>query len=69
MNYDELISTYGTQQGAAKALGVGQTTVSYWRKAGIPLDQQIQIEMKTSGALKADIPQSIRTESVTAQQS
>ena len=60
MKYTDLISHYETQEKAAKALGVAQTTISYWRRVGIPIASQIHIEVKSSGKLRANLPKQIR---------
>jgi predicted transcriptional regulator len=62
MTYKDLIEKYRTQQAAADALGVAQTTVAYWKKRGIPRDAQIDIEARLQGALRADLPQQVRAQ-------
>lgn len=53
----ELISHFGTQTSAAKALGCAQSTVAEWCTDGvIPEGRQYQIELATRGALTADKP-------------
>ena len=55
MTTDELINHFGTQQKAAKAIGISQPSVAGWIKAGsIPLPRQYQIQVITGGALQAD---------------
>ena len=54
MTFDELMDLYGTQTKAGDALGVAQTTVADWKKFGIPLPRQYQIQVLTGGVLKAD---------------
>jgi len=61
MTYDEALSVFGTQANLARALGVTQSTVSLWGKGArgekvftIPDAYQFQLEVITSGALRAD---------------
>lgn len=57
MSPQELVSHYGTQSAAAKALGCGQSTVAEWCGEGsIPEGRQYQIELATGGVLVADKP-------------
>lgn len=64
MTYDQIIKHFGSQAAAARSLGVSQPSVWGW-KDGIPIERQIDIEIKTEGKLKADLPNSIRRQSVT----
>lgn len=59
MNYEQVIEFFGSQAEAARQLGVAQPSVWGW-KNGIPLERQIDVEIKTGGKLKADLPKSIR---------
>lgn len=54
MNFDQIISHFGTQQRAADALGLSQSSVAEWKKNGIPEGRQFQIQVITEGALMAD---------------
>lgn len=57
MSPQELITHFGTQAAAAKALGCAQSTVAEWCSDGaIPEGRQYQIELATAGALVADKP-------------
>jgi DNA-binding transcriptional regulator YdaS (Cro superfamily) len=57
MSPKQVIDYFGTQVATAEALGLSQPTVSGWLKDGsIPIERQYQIEMATSGALRADLP-------------
>ena len=56
MNYSDLISHFGTQSKAARALGIKPPSVHEWQENGIPETRQYQIEVLTNGALKADRP-------------
>lgn len=61
MTYDDLISHYGTPAEAASARGLDRQIVFGWKKRGrIPLEQQIEYELETSGKLRADVPDEIR---------
>lgn len=54
MNFTDLISHFGTQERAAAALGINQSSVAGWKRNGIPLPRQFQIEVISGAALKAD---------------
>jgi hypothetical protein len=56
MTYQDLIAHYGTQQAAAAAIGMSQSTVSDWGTKGIPYLRQVQYQEITRGRLKADPP-------------
>lgn len=57
MHPKQLIEYFGTQAKAARALGLSQPTVAGWVEAGeIPEARQYQVEIATSGALRADKP-------------
>lgn len=61
MTYDDLISYFGDAPAAAAARHLDRQLLFGWKKRGrIPLGQQIQYELATGGALKADLPQRIR---------
>lgn len=53
MTFEDLISHFGTQAEAARAIGVTRGRVWQWRLEGIPLLRQFQIERITGGALVA----------------
>ena len=53
MTYDQLINHFGTQVAVAAALGIKQPSVSEWKKEIPPL-RQMQIQLITGGALRAD---------------
>ncbi len=54
MDYDELISHFGSQVAASAKLGVTQPTLSNWKARGrIPELQQLRIQHITRGRLKA----------------
>jgi DNA-binding transcriptional regulator YdaS (Cro superfamily) len=60
MTYDQLLAVFKTQRAAANAIGVSKQAVSQWKRKGIPRDSQINIEVKTGGKLRADLPQEVR---------
>ena len=51
MTYQELIAFFGTCSKAARALGVDRRVVHRWKRAGIPLMRQYQLQIVTQGAL------------------
>lgn len=59
MTFDELMRHFKTQVAVANKLGIGQPSVSLWKKkGGIPQLRQYQIERVTAGQLKADTQES-----------
>ena len=61
MTYDDLIAHYGTPAAAAAARNIDRQRVHGWKKRDrIPTDDQIEYEVATKGALKADIPAAVR---------
>lgn len=46
MTYQDLMDEYGGCTAAAAALGYSKQTVNNWREAGIPEDQQVEIQKK-----------------------
>jgi hypothetical protein len=61
VTYDELIAHYGTPAAAAAARNIDRQRVHGWKKRDrIPTDDQIEYEVATQGALKADIPAVVR---------
>lgn len=61
MTYDELIAFYGTPAAAAKAREIDRQRVHGWKlRDRIPTDDQIEYEVITGGALRADVPDEIR---------
>jgi transcriptional regulator with XRE-family HTH domain len=60
MTYDQLLDLYKTQRAAAEAVGVSKQAVSQWKRKGIPRNSQIDIEVKSGGRLKADLPKEVR---------
>ena len=61
MKYDELIDHYKTPAAAAAAINTDRQRVHGWKNLDrIPTDAQIQYEVATAGALRADLPAEIR---------
>ena len=57
MTPQDLLKHFGTQTAIAKALGCSQPSVCEWFETGrIPEGRQYQIELATSGALRASRP-------------
>ena len=61
MTYDQLISYYGTPAKAASARGLDRQLLHGWKTRGsIPIEQQIEYEVASGGALRADLPAEVR---------
>ena len=54
MKFQELVDHYGSQQKVAEALGISKQLASYWKRAGIPLGRQYEIQVITGGKFRAD---------------
>jgi len=62
MTYDELIAHYITPAAAAAARGIDRQRVHGWKgRERIPTDDQIEYEVLTNGALRADLPDQVRS--------
>lgn len=59
MDLAQLCKHFGSASKAATALNMHRQRVSRW-KEGIPLEVQLEIEVSTEGALKADISPEVR---------
>jgi hypothetical protein len=59
MTFDQLCKFYGNANRAASSLNMHRQRVYRWKK-GIPRDVQIEIEVKTGGKLRADLPKEVR---------
>ena len=55
MNTSEVISYFGSARKAAEALGITKQAVSAWGSV-VPIGRAFQIEILSSGALKAPRP-------------
>ena len=61
MTYDELIAHYGTPSAAAAARGIDRQRVFGWKNRDrIPTDDQLEYEVLSAGALRADLPEAVR---------
>ena len=56
MDFQELKKHFGTQAKAAQAIGTSAQVVSAWKRNGIPIGRQYEIQFLTGGALKASPP-------------
>lgn len=56
MTFGQLVTYYGSQAAAARALGIEPPSVNEWKDKGIPLPRQAQYELLTRGKLRADRP-------------
>ena len=56
MTHSDLVRLYGSGSDAAAALGVTRAAVSVWKRRGIPIARQFEIQLKTGGKLKAARP-------------
>jgi len=54
MKFQDLIDFYGSQQKAADALGISKQLASYYKRAGIPIGRQYQIQVLTGGKFRAE---------------
>lgn len=54
MTFQELIDHYGSQKQVAEALGISKQLASYWKRAGIPIGRQYEIQILTGGKFRAD---------------
>ncbi len=52
MDFEQTIKTFGSQANLARAMGVSTAAVAQWRKNGIPLGRQYQIQALTDGGLR-----------------
>lgn len=61
MTVDQLEIFYGSKAAAARAIGITPAAVSNWGDTRIiPIEHQIKWELDSRGALRADLPRSIR---------
>lgn len=61
MTYEDLLNHYQgmTLRQIAKEIGLkGHSPLDFYRQHGIPIGRQAIIEVRTKGALKADVKQS-----------
>lgn len=56
MTYADLLREYGSFSDVARELGLTRAAVSVWRKRGVPLSRQFELEVRTKGRLRAARP-------------
>jgi len=56
MTFQDLKDHFGTQSDIARALRTSAQVVSAWKKNGIPVGRQYEIQVLTGGKLRADQP-------------
>jgi hypothetical protein len=54
MKFQDLVDHFGTQRKVAEALGISKQLASYWKRAGIPIGRQYEIQVLTGGKFRAD---------------
>lgn len=54
MTFQDLVAHYGSPKEVAAALGISKQLASYWKKAGIPIGRQYEIQVLTGGKFRAD---------------
>lgn len=54
MKFQDLIDYYGSQRQLAEALGISKQVASYWKRAGIPIGRQYEIQVLTGGKFRAN---------------
>ena len=56
MTPEQVIKHYGSERAAADALKMTRQIINYWKlRKSIPLRTQAFIQLKTNGALKANV--------------
>lgn len=60
MDFNDIITHFGSVPEAVKGLNVSRATVYNWKKKGIPLDAQVAAEVRTKGQLRAALPSIVR---------
>lgn len=61
MTYEQIISFFGGVTAARNALGLNsRQTIYNWKTKGVPIEQQLNAEVKSGGALRAEIPAEVR---------
>ena len=54
MTFQDLVDHYGSQKQVAEALGISKQLASYWKRVGIPIGRQYEIQILTGGKFRAD---------------
>ena len=63
MTYSDVLDYFKSQEKAAAAIGIKQSSVAGWKRSNkVPLRRQIQYEIETGGALRADLPEQVRSQ-------
>ena len=61
MTYADLLKHFGTPAAIATALSTDRQRIHGWKERDkVPIEAQIEIEVATAGALRADIPDELR---------
>lgn len=56
MTYADLLREFGTNARVTEALGFSRALLWTWKEYGIPVKRQVEIQHKTRGRLKAELP-------------
>jgi hypothetical protein len=54
MTFQELVDHYGSTKQVTEALGISKQLASYWKRVGIPIGRQYEIQILTGGKFRAD---------------
>ena len=54
MKFQELVDHYGSPKQVADALGISKQLAHYWKRNGIPIGRQYEIQVLTAGKFRAD---------------
>jgi transcriptional repressor of cell division inhibition gene dicB len=54
MTYNDLVEHFGSSRQVQEALGISKQLASYWKRAGIPIGRQYEIQVLTGGKFRAD---------------
>jgi transcriptional repressor of cell division inhibition gene dicB len=54
MTFQELVDHFGSPRQVQEALGISKQLAAYWKRAGIPLGRQYEIQVLTGGKFRAD---------------
>lgn len=60
MDTEKLLTHFGNINAVCSNLDVSRATFYLWKKKGISIERQIKIEVATNGAIRADLPASVR---------
>jgi transcriptional repressor of cell division inhibition gene dicB len=59
MTFQELVDHFGSPRQVQEALGISKQLASYWKRAGIPIGRQYEIQVLTGGKFRADPARSV----------